>query len=196
MKFLRSTVGMIVVAALALFLGVYGFGIYNDWRERNRTDWKRKYDDAQDSVKLYRETSKRDSIEYRNVIVPRYIHVRDSALRDTTTSERTKNVIRACDLVVSACDSIQKNLRGEIRSLATSNELLRKKPGPPRFTAYGTVLYDAIGLRPVVRVGQLAKVVGPLHLQLEAEYAVPSQLREGKGDGLRVLVGARINFNR
>lgn len=196
MKYLRNTVVLAIGGGLLVFLGIWAFGKYNEVRGRDRIVWEEKLADAQDSLEAYRKAGTRDSIEYRDVIVPKYVTIREQVLRDPRTPDATGKVIRACDLIVSACDSIQGGLRGQIRSLEVQNELLRHKPGPARAVGYGDILYDVVGLRPVVRVGGNVKIMGPLHVRAEGEYAIPSQLRTGVGDGFRVLLGARINFNR
>jgi hypothetical protein len=193
---LLTVTGLVIGAGLVFFLGVYGFGRYNEWRTNNRTEWEAKVKKAEDSAAFYKAAWIRDSSEYRDRIVPQWLEARAVAIRDPQTPESTKKVIRACDAIVSSCDSIQKTLRGQIRSLETQKNLLEHKPGPPRAVGYGLVMYDVIGLRPVFRVGGNLKILGPIHANVEGEYAIPSARREGVGDGFRVLVGARINLNR
>jgi hypothetical protein len=189
-------VSKVVIGALVVFGLIYGYGRYTEWRARNQTDWKAKYAESQDSVDMYRKASKRDSIQYRDKIVPEYIHIRDAALAQPNVPTSTKTAYSACDVVRSACEAAQDTLRGQIRGLERENDLLRNQPGPARITGYGELDYDVIGLRPVVRLGGNVKIVGPLNLRLEGEYAVPSQLRPGHEDGFRVLVGGRIYFNK
>lgn len=192
--FLRGT-GLILGLAFLAFVGIWLFRVYTDSRSVKEAEYKAKLSRAEDSTEFYRKAAERDSVEYRTVTVPRYIRVRDSAIRDTKTPESTRTAFKACDLVLSACDSAQGKLRGQIRALEYQNDLLEHKPGPARVVGYGDVLYDAIGLRPVVRVGGNMKVLGPFVVRVEGEYAIPSSMRK-VGDGFRVLVGARVNFNR
>lgn len=195
-KLLTSTVGLIMGAVLLVFLGVYGYGRYVEWRAGNLTDWKAKYAARGDSIATLKKVGVRDSIVWRDKLVPVYRDARQVATADPATPPSTRAVIRACDLIVSACDSIQGNLRGQIRNLEAQKDLLEHKPAPPRIVAAGDVLYDFVGMRPVFRLGTNVKLFGPLHARVEGEYAIPSAIREGKGGGLRLLVGARINFNK
>lgn len=188
----------LVVFTLLAFLGAWLFGKYNDRREAHRTEYEAKMKEAKDSVEFYRNATRRDSIEYRDRLVPQYIKVRDAAVADPKTPESTKTAFKACDLVLSACDSAQAKLRGQIRALEAQKDLLEHRPGPPRVVAFGEILYGithsegTTGLAPVIRVGITAKVLGPLSLSAAGQLGMPTAGHSAVSS--QALAGVRVTF--
>lgn len=180
----------LVLAALLLFGAVKGCMILQDRNKVDATDWKKKYNDLKHIDDSLATVTVRDSIEYKDQVVPVYIKGRDNP----ANSPEVKKAYAACDIVLSACERVQADLRAQIVTKNDRITKLENPPAPPRLGAYGRAAYDFVGLRPVFGVGATARLIGPLSAFSEAQYAVPSMLRPShKGDS-RLLLGGEIRF--
>lgn len=189
---LKGAAGLVVLGLL-VFAGIAGYQKYRVWAGSNESEWKKKYEAQVDSTRAWKDSAARDSIEYVDRVKPVYVGVRDRALGDPKTPESTRAAYKACDLVVSACEKEKATLRRQIGSLEAQVDQLEHRPKERRFTAEGSALYDALGKRPVFRLGGRARIFGGFSAVVEGEYAVPSALTDARGEG-RVLIGGTIKF--
>lgn len=127
------------------------------------------------------EAARRDTV----YIQGRTIY-RDVAASPTSTKA---DVVRACNVIVAACDSVRSANTRLRDTLAVQVAELKKmrKLTPPRFSAFAEALRDIPNDEWVARAGAEWRLVGPISLQVVGEV-------QPKDSRARALIGARYTF--
>lgn len=127
------------------------------------------------------EAARRDTV----YIQGRTIY-RDVAANPASTKA---DVVRACNVIVAACDSVRSANTRLRDTLAVQVAELKKMKAikPPRFSAFAEGLYDVVNTEWVARGGIDFRIVGPISLTVAGE----AQPKDSKARG---LVGLRYTF--